>query len=149
MTSARSKLPRVVRRYCAAVAHTRPLLLLVVRREQVAEQGLRPDMALRACNNPTITKSALSREITKLVIVHAEAEVGRLLQARKADATDAAGGLVSFARGNGGTGPYISTFRCANLMFLDCVQSFSIFSTAHNRRTVYSTVVTSRYNAAG
>ena len=61
-------------------------------------------MALRACNNLTITKSALSREITKLVIVHAEAEVGRLLQARKADATDAAGGLVSFARGNGGTG---------------------------------------------
>ena len=61
-------------------------------------------MALRACNNPTITKSALSREITKLVIVHAEAEVGRLLQARKADATDKAGGLVSFARGDGGMG---------------------------------------------
>jgi len=61
-------------------------------------------MALRACNNPIITKSALNREITKLVIVHAEAEVGCLHQARKADVTDTAGGLVSFARGDGGTG---------------------------------------------
>ena len=58
-------------------------------------------MALRACNNPQITGPVLSREITKLVISHAEAEVGRLLQKRKADAV---GELISFARGDGGIG---------------------------------------------
>ena len=58
-------------------------------------------MALRACNNPQITGPVLSREITKLVISHAEAEVGRLLQKRKADAV---GELISFARDDGGIG---------------------------------------------
>ena len=58
-------------------------------------------MALRACNNPQITGPVLSSEITKLVISHAEAEVGRLLQKRKADAV---GELISFARGDGGIG---------------------------------------------
>ena len=58
-------------------------------------------MALRACNNPQITGPVLSREITKLVISHAEAEVGRLLQKRKADAV---GELISFARGDEGIG---------------------------------------------
>ena len=58
-------------------------------------------MAIRLCYNPQITGPMLSREITKLVISHEEAEVGRLLQKQKADA---AGGLVSFARGDEGTG---------------------------------------------
>lgn len=57
-------------------------------------------MAIRACDNPRITSSVLSREINKLVIVHAEAEVRRLLHKRKADA---ARGLISFARGDGRT----------------------------------------------
>ena len=37
---------------------------------------------------------------------------------------------------------YISTFYCANLMFLDCVESFSIRSTARNRRIMDSIVAT-------
>ena len=42
-------------------------------------------MALWVRNNPMITKSVLSREITKLVIVHVKAKVHRLLQKQKAD----------------------------------------------------------------
>ena len=37
---------------------------------------------------------------------------------------------------------YISTFRCANLMFLDYVQSFSMCSTARNGQTTDSIVAT-------
>ena len=37
---------------------------------------------------------------------------------------------------------YISTFYCANLMFLDCVESFSIRSTARNCRIMDSIVAT-------
>ena len=61
-------------------------------------------MALRACNNPQITGPVLSREITKLVIVHAEAEVGRLLQKRKADAAGGPRFLRKRRWGNGGDG---------------------------------------------
>ena len=94
MGVARSKLIRHPPRRRGVIAHRPPCLLLLVRHRQVAEQGFRPDMALRACNYPQITGPVLSRE-------HAEAEVGRLLQKRKADV---AWGLVSFARGDGGTG---------------------------------------------
>ena len=80
------------------------LLLHIVHHQQVTEQGLWPDMALRVCNSPQITKSTLSHEITKLVIVHPDDKVSRILQTQKADAFDTAGGLVSFAKGNGGTG---------------------------------------------
>ena len=70
----------------AVFAHHRPFLLLPDRHRQVAEQGLRPDMALRACNNPKITSPMLSREITRLVNERAKDAVDRLLQKRKADA---------------------------------------------------------------
>ena len=68
------------------VAHHRPFLLLPDRHRQVAEQGLRPDMALRACNNPKITSPILSRKIARLVNERAKDAVDRLLQKRKADA---------------------------------------------------------------
>ena len=74
----RSKLVRHFPRRRGVVAHIRPCLLLLVRHRQVAEKGFRPDMTLWACNYPQITGPVLSRE-------HAEAEVGRLLQKRKAD----------------------------------------------------------------
>ena len=82
-------------------AHHRPFLLLPDRHRQVAEQGLRPDMALRACNNPKITSPILSREITRLVNERAKDAVDRLLQKRKADA---AGGIGTLGRGEGGAG---------------------------------------------
>ena len=83
------------------VAHHRPFLLLPDRHRQVAEQGLRPDMAIRACNNPKITSPILSREITRLVNERAKDAVDRLLQKRKADA---AGGIGTLGRGEGGAG---------------------------------------------
>ena len=67
---------------------------------QIAEQGLTPDIAIRACNNPRITSSILSREIGKVVAERAEAEIARRRIKRKAEA---ASGLASFARGGGAT----------------------------------------------
>ena len=67
---------------------------------QIAEQGLTPDIAIRACNNPRITSSILSREIGKVVAERAEAEIARRRIKRKAEA---ASGLTSFARGGGAT----------------------------------------------
>ena len=55
-------------------------------------------MAIRACNNPRITSSILSREITKLVAENAKAAVTNILQKRKADA---AGSLVTLSMGEG------------------------------------------------
>ena len=55
-------------------------------------------MAIRACNNPRITSSILSREITKLVTERAKAVVADILQKRKADA---AGSLVTLSTGEG------------------------------------------------
>ena len=82
-------------------AHHRPFLLLPDHHRQVAEQGLRPDMALRACNNPKITSPILSREITRLVNECAKDAVDRLLQKRKADA---AGGIGTLGQSEGGAG---------------------------------------------
>ena len=53
---------------------------LLTRHQQITKQGIRPNMALPACNNPQITGPVLGHEITKLVTVHAEAKIGRLLQ---------------------------------------------------------------------
>ena len=41
-------------------------------------------MAIRACENPTITNSALICKIAKLMIVHTKAKVNHLLQKQKA-----------------------------------------------------------------
>ena len=65
---------------------------------QVAEQGLLPAMAIRACNNPDITSSILSREISKAVAEHGAREVERRRRIQ------AAGALVSVSRGGGDTG---------------------------------------------
>ena len=93
MGVARSKLIRHPLRRCSVIAHCRPSLLLLVNHQQVAEQGFRSDMVPRACNYPHITDPVLSHE-------QIEARLSRLLRKRKADV---AWGLVSFARGNGGT----------------------------------------------
>ena len=61
-------------------------LLLLVHCQQVADQGLGPNMSLRACNNPQITGPVLSREITKLMAARAKAVGGNILQKRNADA---------------------------------------------------------------
>ena len=55
-------------------------------------------MAIRACNNPPITSSILSREITKLLMERAKAVVADILQKRKADAADL---LVTLSTGKG------------------------------------------------
>lgn len=81
-------------------AHNRPFLLLPDRHRHVAEQGLRPDMAIRAYNNPTITGPALSRAISRLVNEHDNAAVERLLQNRKVDA--AGGGPSDRVKGEQG-----------------------------------------------
>ena len=63
----------------------------VVRRRlrQVAYQGLTPDMAIRACNNPKITSSALSRVLSDLVLSTAKNEIERIRQqARAAEAAE-------------------------------------------------------------
>ena len=68
---------------------------------QVVEQGLTPDMAMRACNNPAIRGDALSRAIAKIVAQHAKAEYvqrrGKRRAGRAAEASPSTGG-------GGGTG---------------------------------------------
>ena len=58
------------------------------RLRQVAYQGLTPDMAIRACNNPKITSCALSRVLSDLVLSTAKNEIERIRQ--QARATEAA-----------------------------------------------------------
>lgn len=72
------------------------------RHRKVVHQGLRPEMAMLACNNLTITSSALSREIGKVVLRHAEAEVARRCRERTADVTGC--GAVDAGDGEGGGG---------------------------------------------
>jgi len=64
-------------------------------RLQVAEQGLTPDLALRACNNPAISNSALSRELAKVITVRAE-EIVKTLRSSKTDdaAAEDLGGVI-------------------------------------------------------
>ena len=81
--SASSKLPYLVRQHGGVVAHPWPFLLDAFHHQQVCKQMLTPNMAIRVCNYPTITNLVLSREITKLVIVHPEAKLRDLLQKQK------------------------------------------------------------------
>lgn len=56
---------------------SRAVSIASARHRQVVKQGLGPDMALWACNNPKINGSALSRAIIRLVDEHAKAAVDR------------------------------------------------------------------------
>ena len=104
LTSACSELQRHRRRHRGVIAHPRPFLLLSAHHRQVAEQRLTPGMANRACINPTITRSALSRHHQARDRAR-QGQVHRLLQKQKADA---AGGVDSFpsngATSEGGSG---------------------------------------------
>ena len=71
-------------------------LLLLIHCQQVAEQGLRPNIVLRVCNNSQITGPVLSHEITRLVAARAKAVAANILQKRNADAT---GLLVTLSTG--------------------------------------------------
>ena len=74
------KRPARVSRRCAAPGADAPFLTVApsnCHRMQVAEQGLLPVMATRAYNNPDITSSILSREISKAVAEHGDREVER------------------------------------------------------------------------
>ena len=57
--------------------------LLPVLPGQVVEQGLTPEMAIRACNNPRIRGDALSRAVAKHVSEHAKAEYARRRSKRR------------------------------------------------------------------
>ena len=92
------KRPARVSRLCAAVGDVVPFSTIPpsnCHRLQVAEQGLLPAMAIRACNNPDITSSVLSREISKAVAEHGARKVERRCRIQAASA------LVSVARGGG------------------------------------------------
>ena len=67
------------------------VLILLIRHQQVAEQGLTPNVAVQTCNDPTITKFA---------IVHARPRSTTLSKTKK---VDAARGISSIARGERGT----------------------------------------------
>ena len=69
-------------------------------------------MAIWACNNPLITISILSCEITKLVVECAKEAVTRILEKRK---TDAEGPLVTLSAGEGGGGVLLGTILSADM----------------------------------
>ena len=96
--SACSKLIRHHLRRCGVITHRRSCLLLLVCCQQVAEQGITPEMAIPVCNNLRITSSILSRKITKPVAERANEAVARILQKLTADA---AGSLVTLSTGEG------------------------------------------------
>ena len=62
---------------------------------QVVEQGLTPDMAIRACNNETITNSTLSREISKAVDERARKEVELIREKEKSSKTGSSSAVSS------------------------------------------------------
>ena len=83
----RSKVCRNIWRHHSVIDHLLlfPLPLLLVHHQQVYEQELIPGLSNQACNSITLTSSALSHEVTKLMIV-CQVQVGCRLQKQKADA---------------------------------------------------------------
>jgi len=74
------------------------------RLRQVAYQGLTPDMAIRACNNPKITSCALSRVLSDLVLSTAKNEIERIRQqahaVEAAEQQEAVRSLIALASNN-------------------------------------------------
>ena len=74
---------------------------------QVVEQGLTPDMAIRACCNASITSSILSRELKKVISARAQVLVDDIRKADDNNTNEVTGEDVSAAS----TAASMSTFN--------------------------------------